>query len=364
MKTAMKLLPMLYDNENVVYLLMKPFDKTLTNHRTICKSIKKVAGKFLCTYEKKGLCLNVYNPDAVEKLLAMKKLSDGTPVEIIMHPTRNYVRRALNVADCCDLSEKEIQRELASQGVVNVRRIMKLTDDGQKEKTTMLVLTFSRSVKTFTPVNIGQLQLRTFPYYPNLQQCFNCWEFRHIKPACPKKVPTCGKCSGPHGSNKDNVCPNPPFCNKCQSGDHPISSHECPKYQTERQITKIRISKGVSHWEAKKEYEKKAQKNTDATVKHLTAQMTTMKEALEKKDREIKILRAIYETMRLEEAKNSHSQQVNGSSSKGSQAEAKTKKEPPAEKDAPKSAEEEQSCGKASDGTTRRKKKGKKGRGK
>lgn len=356
-----------------VFLQMKLDDRkrTLEQIKVIAESFKHITEDFVLESERKSLCIIVKKPEDAEKLLALKELNDGTSVSIAMHPHRNVIRRVVNVVGCCDMPDEEIQRELAPQGVIEVRRIKKTIEGGHKKDTEMVVLTYSPTVETYKTVKFGILKFKTFPYYTDLQQCFKCWEFRHIKPDCPQKEPICGICSGSHESMKGNVCCEKTFCKKCNSADHPISSRKCPKYERERKIHQIRIGKDVSYYEAKQEYETKKANDKDIIINYLNIKVTNMEAELEKKDREILILRAIYETMKLNEAKAVKPNQPQqpkrverATKVISSKADPQVKKEPPKEKEAEKSAEEEQESTKTGEGKARRKKKGKKGRGK
>lgn len=356
--------------KNEIFLSLRPIDKQKKlNLLTVFNSTKQCTDDCFGFIENEGFCLNVREPEDAQKLMELTELIDGTPISCEMHPHRNVIRRAVNVAGSCDLPDDEIQRELAEQGIIGVRRIRKTIGDGQKKNTEMLVLTYPRTIKKYKTVKFGFLKFSTFPYYPDVKQCFKCWEFRHIKPQCPNEQPICGTCSGPHETiNKGKVCHKKSFCKKCQSSGHPISSRKCPKYEAERAISHIRINKDISHWKATWEYEAK---HKGAIIECLNAKVATMEADLDRKDREIKVLRAIYEATKLNEAKAIRINQLQEPKpSKVVKTEAKPKtKESPKEKEvvvkgAEESTEQEQSGAIAGEGKARRKKKGKKGRGK
>lgn len=356
---------------NGVVLVMKLANRkgTLVQSRVIGESIKQITEDFVLERERSGVCITANKPEDVEKLLALKELNDGTPVSITMHPHRNVIRRVVNVDGCCNMTDEEIQQELAPQGITGVRRIKRKNLKGQKENTEILVLTYSPTVKTYKTVWFGYILLKTFPYYTDLQQCFKCWEFRHIKPYCPQETPICGICSGPHDTVTKKACCKVEFCEKCSSFDHPISSRKCPEYQRERRIHQIRIEKSVSYFEAKFEYERSEVMERNEFIKYLNTKVAVSEADLKKKEHEVMVLRGLFQTMKAaKEAEQRQQQQPNSVQMQkkkvSTKADEQSKKEPPKEEAAEKCTEEKQENDKSDEHKARRKRRGKKGRGK
>lgn len=93
------------------------------------------------------------NQAQVEKLLQLNTLKDGTEVSVILHPKFNTSRCVISTYSLISMEEKEILNKLTSQGVIDVRRIMK----AKKEKTPAIILTFSRAEYPQS-VKVGLLQ--------------------------------------------------------------------------------------------------------------------------------------------------------------------------------------------------------------
>lgn len=195
--------------------------------------------------EKKGsrYVLRTRKPAQVEKLLKMTELVDGTEVSIVLHPTLNASRCVISAFDLLNKEEAEILEGTSSQGVTQVRRILR----SNKERTSALILTFNRSVYP-AEVKVGVLYFKTKPYYPNPMLCFGCYEYGHPRSGCvnPRR---CYNCSDDHEERES--CENAPFCRNCENNHRP-SSRQCPIYKTEMDIIRTKIDLNISSDEARK----------------------------------------------------------------------------------------------------------------
>lgn len=284
----------------------------------IRQSVEKVAGKIESGYSDNGgarYTLKVSNPDQVKALLQMKELNDGTPVIVTEHQDNNVTRCVVKSRDFLFLTEEELMEELAPQGVIGMRRITRKAEDGSQEDTPSIVLTFSGQIVP-EYVSFVYMRAKTSPYYPELTQCYKCWQFWHIKPDCTCE-PICGTCSGPHDTVKGEICQAKPYCKKCESDEHPISSRKCPKYVIETTIARIKIDRNISYEAAKKAYEQETANSVDALLKKiaelelkmkndttvvnvdgLLRKFTELEQIIKQKDHEIQVLRGIFNTMK------------------------------------------------------------------
>ncbi|XP_055591528.1 uncharacterized protein LOC129743517 [Uranotaenia lowii] len=107
----------------------------------------------------------------------------------------------------------------------------------------------------------GYLRVATRPYYPRPMQCFLCGKFGHTKVRCPNQpiCPTCGE------SEIHQTCPNPAHCVNCQ-GDHPTVNRECPNFQHEQNIIRLRVDLGISHPDAVKQYRSRLNAATNSKL--------------------------------------------------------------------------------------------------
>lgn len=185
-----------------------------------------------------------------DALLKIEKLADGTPVEIIQHPTLNVSCGIIYDTDSIHETEEYLLRELAPQGVVHVRRIRKR--DGERFKNLpLLVLSFS-STQVPEFIYVGLIRVAVKVYYPSPLLCFRCGTYGHAKKNCdPSKFePTCLRCSQQHGEDDPLPCRRDPYCKQCK-GAHPVSSRDCPVYKDEEKIIKIKVDQGLSFGEAR-----------------------------------------------------------------------------------------------------------------
>ena len=80
--------------------------------------------------------LRTISKSAYLKLLGLKKLTDGTDVEIIPHPSLNFCQGIVYDIDTINLEKEEMQNYLSSQNVTSVRRITKKNRKRNQKHTT------------------------------------------------------------------------------------------------------------------------------------------------------------------------------------------------------------------------------------
>lgn len=282
----------------------------------IYKSVHEIVGDIERGHTDNGgarYTLKVSDPEQVKLLLKMDKLNDGTPVIVTERPGNNITRCVIRHRRLIHFTEEELSEALASQGVIDFRKITRKAKDGSQEDTMTIVLSFSEeSYPEY--ITLFNIRFKTSPYYPELIQCYKCWEFWHVKLECYGDL-KCGTCSGAHETVKGQICKEKPYCNKCGLDDHPISSRKCPKYVAESTICRIRIDRNISYDDAKKaywqevianykekkiaEYEKlmKKKDNTIGNLNDVLQKFAEFEEVIKKKDHEIQVLRAIFSTM-------------------------------------------------------------------
>ena len=99
-------------------------------------------------------------------------------------------------------------------------------------------------------IKVGPLRIRTRVYIPEPTICFTCYKYGHTKNRC-KAAARCRNCSEVHELNDE--CKNKSYCLNCQ-GEHGPSSRKCPVYLAEKEITRIRVTKGIDYKEAVKQF--------------------------------------------------------------------------------------------------------------
>jgi len=88
-------------------------------------------------------------------------------------------------------------------------------------------------------------------YIPRPLRCTKCQKFGHHHSRCRGTVSVCYRCSVSHSQETSCASDAPVKCVNC-SGDHPSSSKQCPKYQQEQKIIKLKYTLNIPFLEARK----------------------------------------------------------------------------------------------------------------
>ena len=176
--------------------------------------------------------------------------------------------------DLFDMTETDIVKEFATQGVESVSRFI-LKKEGKEIKTNTYFITFSTSVPP-EKLRIGYYFVEVKRYIPNPLRCYQCQEFGHSKKFC-KKHAKCWKCGreGHDGSecDSDTLC-----CVNCK-GDHYSSSKSCPVWILEKEIQRVKTEKCLPYGEARRLVT--ASSTSQATTSYANAVRATPKRSIE-----------------------------------------------------------------------------------
>ena len=89
-------------------------------------------------------------------------------------------------------------------------------------------------------------------YIPNLLRCYHYQVFGHYENKCGRHAVCCNWVEPEHWG-PSGVCDKPAKCVNC-SGDHPANSKQCPQWEKEKNILKIKCENNLSFPEARKQY--------------------------------------------------------------------------------------------------------------
>ena len=218
------------------------------------------------------------------------------PIRVYMHKGLNTSKGVIRCAGLQDCSELEIQKELASQGVLEVKRAH-ITKKGEKIATNTIFLTFAMA-KLPESVKVGYINAKVNPFVPSPLRCFRCQKFGHTSSNCTAKE-TCRDC----GKEKhEGSCSGPTHCVNCE-GEHSSTSRECPKWKLEVEIQKIKTLERCSFAEARtkatalmpttQSYAKAAatpvvvERGTEQSVDKLVAAIGVLVERVDKLERQL-----------------------------------------------------------------------------
>ena len=147
------------------------------------------------------------------------------------------------------------------QGVTDVRRINVHRDGGLKPTNTF-AFTFDSPVLPAN-VKIGFIQAKVDVFIPKPLRCYKCQVFGHHENKCGRQA-ICVNCSLPEHC-QPGQCQRPAKCANC-SGDHSANSKDCPQWEKERKILKIKCENNLSFPESRKQFEQFYQARTYASA--------------------------------------------------------------------------------------------------
>ena len=117
--------------------------------------------------------------------------------------------------------------------------------------TNTLFLTFG-SPELPKEITLGCLKVKVALFVPNPMRCFNCNKFVHTSQRCKDAA----KCTGCGKDKHEGQCDGPKLCSNCNS-PHASSAKDCPVWQKEKEIQRVRVEKRISFPEARQLVEAK-----------------------------------------------------------------------------------------------------------
>ena len=205
------------------------------------KSIKRLRdGSFLVECARKSQAMG---------LLKTTRFVDR-PVRVSIHKALNSSRGVIRCRELSGMTEMEIRTELQEQGVVEVHRVT-VKKDTEKAPTNTLFLTFNTPDLT-KEITVGCLKVKVALFVPSPMRCFNCNKFGHTSQRCT----VVAKCMGCGKDKHEGQTESPKLCSNC-NGPHASSAKDCPVWQKEKEIQRVRIEKRISFPEARQLVEAK-----------------------------------------------------------------------------------------------------------
>ena len=189
--------------------------------------------------------------EAHEKNLLQMKTFCGLKCSVTPHSSLNTSKGIIRCPALNRVTSDDIKEGMVEQGVTDVRRIT-VCRDGETKLTNTYVLTFN-SPTLPTVVKIGFMQVKVDVYIPNPLRCYSCQVFGHHENKCGRH-PVCCNCGEPEHNGPSGVCNKPSKCVNCSS-DHPANSKQCPQWEKEKKILKIKCENNLSFPDARKQYE-------------------------------------------------------------------------------------------------------------
>lgn len=194
------------------------------------------------------LLIKAKNDNQARKIANLKTLGD---ISVISqeHGTLNTCQGIIFHYDSLELTEDEILKGLQDQGqrVTKVTKIKKRIN-GELVDTPNCILTFKLSYVP-SSIKFGFHTVKVQIYIPNPMKCVNCFMYGHPKKFC-KNNKACSNCSNHfHGEQCSEIA----RCQGC-GGEHNNFNKECPRYQREYEIQKIRVMEKLSYFDARTKF--------------------------------------------------------------------------------------------------------------
>ena len=193
-------------------------------------------------------------------------------VSVALQKTLNSSKGIIRCPALRGGSEETIHSELQDQHVTTVTRITR-KEQQQTIPTNTLIITFS-TPKVPKTLKVGHLIVPVEVYIPNPLRCFRCQRFGHHKTRCNRSE-QCAHCACDHHTEDCQMEMDLPFrCINCD-GAHQAYSKTCPKWQTEKEILRVKHTQNISFQDARKTVEALTLHKTYAsTVKQSTLHTT------------------------------------------------------------------------------------------
>ena len=183
-------------------------------------------------------------------LLNLTKLGNSEiNIKVSPHRTLNSSKGVINCPALRGMPDQEILNELKPLGVEAVKRLI-IKKDNETKPTNTLFLNFNTPIRP-TSIKIGFQNLKVSPFIPNPLRCYNCQRLGHGSRNCRSKA-RCANCSSQDHSSE--TCELSASCPNCK-GPHPASARDCPSWQREKQIQKIKALSNLTYEEARKQHD-------------------------------------------------------------------------------------------------------------
>lgn len=177
------------------------------------------------------------SPEAAISIVSIKSIGDKAVTIAPFHRTSSGT---VFFREFTTWSDTEIQEELGSAASL-VKRLA--TRDGASERSGRLHLEFPVEELPENVTLACGVILSVRQFTPAPLRCGRCHYFGHHQDTCSNGA-RCGRCGATTHSRE--ACPAPvPCCPSCK-GPHEIDARNCPAWAREREIKKIRLSRGIS----------------------------------------------------------------------------------------------------------------------
>jgi hypothetical protein len=188
-------------------------------------------------------------------------LSPGKSCKIAILPMESMNHKVCSIygRELLTLTVEEIEQELRNQKIIKVERAQTMKE-GILTPNGLHILTFD-AIDVPNDVYIGYMRYNLRTYYPRPLRCSRCCIFGHSKKRCNAEKEACRNCDKePHiGTNCEKK-----YCRNCKKYTHCSFDKECPIFEMEVAIVRIKIDKNISYGQARAFLEKEMNRSTES----------------------------------------------------------------------------------------------------
>lgn len=228
------------------FLIKKAIDNTCNGEVEECKKLRSGS-----------LLIKTKNYNQANNLSTLTALSNSISVEITEFKSLNQTKGVIYCNDLRGIAENEIQNELASQNILEVKKINKFVN-GSVTETGLIILTFSLSTLP-ADIKIGYQIIKVRPYIPLPMKCNNCQQFGHLAKYC-KNSKICFQCANAYHLQLDtDICNKELKCINCTQNKlvdtfHSSKDKKCPIFIKHKELQAIKTINKVDNKTAYKIY--------------------------------------------------------------------------------------------------------------
>jgi hypothetical protein len=188
-----------------------------------------------------------------------KKFYEVCEINITPMESMNHKLGSIYGREMLTITVEEMEAELKNQHVTNVERAQTMRD-GVLSPNGLHILTFD-ATKMPEDVYIGYMRYNVRTYYPRPLRCTRCCIFGNSKKRCTAEKEACRYCrETPHTGSS---CVQK-YCRNCEDESHGTFDKDCPKFELEVAIVRLKIDKNLSYGQARALLNKEIQRSTES----------------------------------------------------------------------------------------------------
>jgi hypothetical protein len=210
-----------------------------------------------------------------------KRFYDICDINIQMVDSMNWKTGSIYGREILSCSVEEMETNMKNQGVVKIERALSMKD-GVLSPNGLHILTFD-AVRLPEEVYVGYMRYSVRTYYPRPLRCSKCCVFGHSRKRCTVEEEACRHCDKP--IHQGTLCAGK-FCRNCKKDTHGSFDRNCPTFEVEVAIVRLKIDNNISYGQARAIMSKDMDKCANSYVNKVLSQyqLASKNRAMESED--------------------------------------------------------------------------------